>query len=153
MGPRADGQVRDIIEVMLSTATRIGEALALRQCDVDLGAEPPRVRTTGTIVVHNRAGMFRQKHPKTHESNRIIRVPPFVVDVIRQRLKLIDPEDTEHLLFSSRTGTPLTPYNVRQTFRGTLRSAGLDGLTVFCQLEAGHFSANSPASSAPFPAS
>ena len=41
MGPRSDGQVRDIIEVMLGTATRIGEALALQQCDVDMGADPP----------------------------------------------------------------------------------------------------------------
>jgi len=130
MGPRSDGQVRDVIEVMLGTATRIGEALALRQCDVDLDAEPPRVSITGTIVVHNRAGVFRQKQPKTPESNRIIGVPPFVVDVIRQRLKLIDPKDTEHLLFFSRTGTPLTPYNVRRTFRGMLRSAGLDGLNI-----------------------
>jgi len=36
MGPRSDGQVRDIIEVMLGTATRIGEVLALRKCDVDI---------------------------------------------------------------------------------------------------------------------
>ncbi|MFD4422954.1 hypothetical protein ACFWN7_15825 [Agromyces sp. NPDC058484] len=33
-GPKPDGQVRDLIEVMLGTATRIGETLALRKCDV-----------------------------------------------------------------------------------------------------------------------
>ena len=130
MGPRSDGQVRDIIEVMLGTATRIGEVLAIRQCDVDMDADPPQVNITGTIVVHNGTGVSRQEHPKTHESNRVIGVPQFAADVIRQRLKLIDPEDTEHLLFFSRKGTPLTPYNVRRTFRGILQSAGLEGLNI-----------------------
>ena len=46
-GPRPDGQLRDLIEVMLGTATRIGEALALRRCDVDMTADPPRVYVTG----------------------------------------------------------------------------------------------------------
>ncbi|TFD55336.1 site-specific integrase [Cryobacterium sp. Hh7] len=130
MGPRSDGQVRDIIEVMLGTATRIGEALALRQCDVDMDADPPRVNISGTLVVHNGAGVHRQEHPKTHESNRVIGVPPFAAEVIRQRLALLDPDDAEHLIFYSRMGTPLAPYNVRRTFREILRNAGLEGLNI-----------------------
>ena len=130
LGPRPDGQVRDIIEVMLGTATRIGEALALRQCDIDLAADPPRVTVCGTIVVHAGAGVQRQQHPKTHESNRVIAIPRFAVDVIRERLALLDPEDAEHLLFFTRVGTPLTPFNVRRTFRGILRKAGLEGLEI-----------------------
>jgi integrase len=130
MGPRSDGQVRDIIEVMLGTATRIGEVLAIRQCDVDLDADLPRVNISGTLVVHNKAGVHRQEHPKTHESNRVIGMPPFAVEVIRRRLALLDPEDTEHLLFYSRVGTPLAPYNVRRTFREILRNAGLEGLNI-----------------------
>ncbi|WP_104126651.1 site-specific integrase [Cryobacterium sp. Y57] len=130
MGPRSDGQVRDIIEVMLGTATRIGEVLAIRQCDVDLDADPPRVNISGTLVVHNKAGVHRQEHPKTHESNRDIGMPPFAVEVIRQRLALLDPEDAEHLISSSRVGTPLAPYNVRRTFRGILRNAGLEGMDI-----------------------
>ena len=116
--------------MMLGTATRIGDALALRQCDVDMDADPPRVNISGTLVVHNGASVHRQAHPKTHESNRVIAVPQFAADVIRQRLTLIDPEDTEHLLFFSRVGTPLTPYNVRRTFRGMLRKAGLEGMEI-----------------------
>lgn len=34
-GPRPDGQVEKIIEVMLGTSARIGEVLAIRKCDVD----------------------------------------------------------------------------------------------------------------------
>ncbi|WP_166787144.1 site-specific integrase [Cryobacterium sp. TMT2-23] len=130
MGPRSDGQIRDIIEVMLGTATRIGEVLALRQCDVDIDSDPPRVNISGTLVVHNGAGVHRQEHPKTHESNRVIAVPQFAADVISQRLALLDPEDCEHLLFFSRVGTPLAPYNVRRSFRGILLNAGLEGLEI-----------------------
>ena len=131
IGPRSDGQVRDIIEVMLATATRIGELLALRQRDVDLDADPPQVSVSGTIVVHNGAAVHRQEHPMTHESHRIIPVPEFAADVMRERLALLDSDEPEHLLFFSRNNTPLTPYNVRRTFRGILLAAGLGDKTQF----------------------
>jgi integrase len=130
MGPRSDGQVRDIIEVMLGTATRIGETLALRQCDVDLDVDPPQVNISGTLVVHNGVGVHRQEHPKTHELNRDVGVAQFAADVIYQRMALLDPEGTGHLLFYSRVGTPLTRYNVRRTFRRIVRDAGLDGMDI-----------------------
>ncbi|MDJ0348426.1 hypothetical protein [Cryobacterium sp. PH29-G1] len=70
--PRSDGQVRDIFEVMRGSATRIGEVLALRQCDVDLDADPPRVTISGTLVVQNKAGLHRQDYPKSHEPDRTV---------------------------------------------------------------------------------
>ena len=72
MGPKPDGQVRDLIEVMLGTATRIGETLALRKCDVEMIADPPWVHIGGTLVMHSSVGVLRQAHPKTHESNRVV---------------------------------------------------------------------------------
>ncbi|MET4637243.1 tyrosine-type recombinase/integrase [Mycetocola sp. 2940] len=129
MGPKPDGQIRDIIEVMLGTATRIGETLALRKCDVDMTADPPRVNVSGTVIVRKGGGVYRQEHPKTHESNRIVPVPTFAAEVIRHRLALTSGEEAEHLLFS-RNGTPLRPHNVRRTFRETLKMAGLEGMEI-----------------------
>ena len=57
-------------------------------------------------------------------------MPQFAADVIRQRLALLDPEDAEHLLFFSRVGTPLVPYNVRRSFWGILLNAGFEGLEI-----------------------
>ena len=57
-------------------------------------------------------------------------MPKFAAEVIRQRLALLDPEDAEHLLFYSRVRTALTPFNVRRTFRGILRNAGLEGIDI-----------------------
>lgn len=129
-GPRPDGQVRELIEVMLGTATRIGETLALRKCDVDMAADPPRVHINGTVIVGKGKGVYRQEHPKTHESNRVVAVPAFAAEVIRHRLALIAGEDAEHLLFFTRNGTPLTPNNVRRIFREILKLAGLEGMEI-----------------------
>jgi integrase len=64
-GPRPDGQLSVIIEVMLGTSARIGEALALRVCDVDLDSAPPSIRIAGTIASVKSKTAYRQDHPKT----------------------------------------------------------------------------------------
>jgi integrase len=129
-GPKPDGQVRDLIEVMLGTATRIGEALAMRRCDVDITASPPTVVISGTIVTHRGKGAYRQENPKTAESNRPVAIPAFAADVIAHRLAVTDGMPDDHLLFFTRRGTPLYPHNVRRTFRDILELAGLSGLQI-----------------------
>lgn len=130
LGPRPDGQVRDVIEVMLGTATRIGEALAIRKCDVDMTASTPTVEISGTLVVRTGVGVTRQPKTKTDESNRVVAVPVFAAEVIRRRLVRLGGAHDEHLLFFSRNGTPLAPHNVRRTFRDMLKSVGLDGVEI-----------------------
>ncbi|HET7690656.1 MAG TPA: hypothetical protein VFK41_09775, partial [Nocardioidaceae bacterium] len=49
-GPPPDGQLEQIIEVMLGTSARIGEVLAIRKCDVDVTCTPATVLICGTIV-------------------------------------------------------------------------------------------------------
>jgi integrase len=125
-GPRPDGQVRDLIEVMLGTATRIGEALALRKCDIDVTADPPRVEICGTIIHRTGVPVYRQAHPKTKESNRLVAVPAFAAEVLRRKLAALPLDaEPEHLLFFSKNGTPLMPANVRRQFRKILELAGL----------------------------
>lgn len=50
-GPKPDGQLGLMVEVMLGTSARIGEVLAIRRCDVDVTAAPPTIRISGTIVM------------------------------------------------------------------------------------------------------
>ncbi|QLQ10055.1 MAG: tyrosine-type recombinase/integrase [Nocardioidaceae bacterium] len=135
-GPRPDGQVRDVIEVLLGTSDRIGEALALRKCDIDdsrLAEELPMLVTVaGTLVVIKGKGVYRQDHPKTSNSRRTLEVPEFTAEVIRRRLQVIEdkglPDD--HLLFFTRNDTPLSPNNVRRTLRKMLKDAGLTDFKV-----------------------
>lgn len=69
-GPKPDGQVRDIIEVLLGTAMRPGEVLALRPCDIEDLASGMTARVDGTVVQRKGTGAERQSRPKTG------RVPP-----------------------------------------------------------------------------
>lgn len=129
-GPRPDGQVRDVIEVLLGTSDRIGEALALRRRDIDDTVSPMQVTIAGTLVVVKGKGVYRQDHPKTSGSHRTLQVPEFAADVLRRRLQFTADRDEEHLIFFTRMGTPLAPNNVRRTLRKMLADSGLEHLKV-----------------------
>lgn len=81
-GPKPDGQVRDIIEVLLGTAMRTGEVLALRPCDVDDRPTGMVVAVTGTIVQPRGQGAIRQDRPESEASIRWIPVPEFAAVVL-----------------------------------------------------------------------
>jgi integrase len=128
-GPRPDGQLEAIIEVMLGTSARIGEVLAIRRCDVDVTVSPATVRICGTIVSPTGEPTHRQAHPKTASSTRTVSVPSFTAAALRQRLVLNTNVDPEHLIFFSRNGTPLTANNVRRRLRAVLADVGITGVT------------------------
>jgi integrase len=88
-GPRPDGQLEQIIEVMLGTSGRIGEVLAIRRCDVDVTRSPATVRICGTIVSPAGKPTRRQDHPKTSKSSRTVSVPSFTAEVLRARLVVV----------------------------------------------------------------
>lgn len=98
-GPPPEGQLEQIIEVMLGTSARIGEVLAIRKCDVDATVSPGTVRICGTIVSPTGKPTYRQLHPKTQKSTRVVSVPSFAAEVIRQRLVVVGREGPDHLLF------------------------------------------------------
>jgi integrase len=128
-GPPPDGQLEQIIEVMLGTSARIGEVLAIRKCDVDVTRSPATVRISGTIVSPSGKPTHRQPHPKTQKSTRTVSVPSFTAAVLRDRLVKIASDEPEHLIFFSRNGTPLTTNNIRRRLRAVLDEAGIEGVT------------------------
>jgi integrase len=125
-GPKPDGQARDIIEILLGTAMRVGEVLGLRIRDVTDGRTGMVVSVNGTVVQRKGKGTFRQERPKSDASIRRIPVPDFAADVVRRRLKSLHGTDPERTIFANRNGGPLGPYNVRRTFREFLVLAELD---------------------------
>ncbi|MBW4043129.1 MAG: tyrosine-type recombinase/integrase [Acidobacteria bacterium] len=129
-GPRPDNRVPDLIEVMLGTGQRIGEALALRRCDVDLTIDPVQVTVSGTLIVIKGKPAYRQSHPKSAASQRTIAVPGWTAEVLRRRIAQMADGPGEQFIFQTRNGTPLTPYNARRTLRNILASAGLTDLHI-----------------------
>lgn len=128
-GPRPDGQLGAIIEVMLGTSVRIGEVLALRRSDVDVASAPATVRVAGTLVSQRGVPTMRQDHPKTARSRRVIALPSFTAEALRARLAQQGRLSADDLVFASRSGTPLTTNNVRRQLRYVLDLAGIEGVT------------------------
>jgi integrase len=128
-GPPPDGQLEQIIEVMLGTSARIGEVLAIRKCDVDVTKSPATVRLCGTIVSPAGKPTHRQSHPKTMTSTRTVSVPSFTAEVLRARLVNLASGPPGQLIFFSRNGTPLTTNNIRRRLRAVLEEAGIEGVT------------------------
>jgi integrase len=124
-GPKPDGQVRDIIEILLGTAMRTGEVLALRPCDIEDLPSGMIASVNGTVVQRKGSGAERQDRPKTDASIRRIPVPEFAAIVLRGRIAGLSGGDPTRTIFANRSGGPLSPYNVRRTFREFLVLAGL----------------------------
>ncbi len=128
-GPKPDGQLGAINEVMLGTSARIGEVLAIRVADLDLDAPVPMVRIAGTIVSRKGEPTHRQDHPKTARSVRRVALPGFALRAVRarsRRLRFVGPET---LLFATRVGTPHTTNNVRRQLRDVMDQAGIEDVT------------------------
>lgn len=126
-GPKPDGQVRDIVEVLLGTAMRPGEVLALRPLDIKDLPTGMIADVTGTVVQRKGSGAERQPRPKTDASIRRIPVPEFAAAVLRRRIADMPSDAGMRTIFASRNGGPLSPYNVRRTFREFLHLADLGG--------------------------
>ena len=128
-GPRPDGQLGQIVEVLLGTSARIGEVLAIRLGDLDLDAPIPAVRICGTIISRKGEPTHRQDHPKTARSVRRVALPSFTLRAVRERLEQIRFTHPDALLFSTRIGTPHTTNNVRRQLRDVMDRAGVPDVT------------------------
>jgi integrase len=123
LGRRPDARYNyaPLIRLLVSTGLRVGEALALRRCDVDLLGGRLQVRHTWT-----RDG--RLAPPKTQAG---VRVVPLSAELVRLLVDLI-PEDAgdEDFVFHAK-GNPARPisyFNFRHRgFDLAAKAAGLDG--------------------------
>ena len=121
-GPKASGDLADIIDLMLGTGARIGEVLALRWRDVDLAAAS--VVINGTIKTETAKGTYR----KTLETSRIVVLPAFAVAVLRTRLQS-GGGNVIGAVFATRNGTWHQVNNVERRWRKVRAEAGLDWIT------------------------
>lgn len=122
MGPPRGDDLAELVDVLLGTGLRIGEALALRWPDVDLDSKIPTITVAATIVSVG-GTYFRQETPKTKAGHRAVVLPPFVVDALRRQRDRELPAENE-LVFPSTRGGVRSPNNVRRQ----LRQARGDGL-------------------------
>ncbi|MFN2562006.1 MAG: hypothetical protein ABR571_12015 [Jatrophihabitans sp.] len=111
----------DLVDWMLATGSRIGEAMALRWgvnsegkplLDLDAGTW----EVTATIVRAPRRGLLAQLRPKTEAGWRVVAVPGFAIEMLRHR-------PTSGFLFLAPFGGGLRdPNNVSGDLRQLLDS-------------------------------
>ncbi len=78
----------DLVDVMLATGCRIGEALALRWSEVDL--DEHIVYLTGTVVREKGVGLFRQDTTKGKKPRGYL-VPKFAMAMLERRAAEVPP--------------------------------------------------------------
>jgi integrase len=114
----------------VTTGMRQGELLALRWQDVDLKNAILSVRHTLT----RSGGRVVIGEPKTKKSRRSISLTPRAVEALEAHLErqlreigiLGDRYEDQGLLFTTGTGSPINPSNLRQrSFAQLLKKAGL----------------------------
>ena len=94
---------------MLSTGARIGEALALRWCDIDLASAPPRLTISGTIVEESGSLPYRKDSPKTRAGYRTLILPDHAISVLEQRVKPVRRSSYFRLERWHTTGSKRSP--------------------------------------------
>lgn len=111
-----------MIDLMLGTGLRIGEAVALTWDDLDLDAGTVTVRST---AVRDEAGAWvRQGHAKTQSSHRTLQLPAFSIAAL-QRLSGQLPATDAGLAFPSAAGTVRDPGNVRKVWNRACAELGI----------------------------
>lgn len=126
-GPGRPQDLADLVDVALGTGVRVGELLALRWEDVNLGVSPVTVTVTGTVV-RTPDGLVRQTHPKTAAGHRTVSLPRFAADVLLRR-SVVEEANNRDLVFPSSTGTLREVNNVERQWRDARTSKHLRGFT------------------------
>ena len=113
----------------LGTGLRQGECLALRWSDLDL--ERGTVSVKHTLARTQEHGLVLQS-PKTRKSKRVVYLPPFVIESLREHRKFQDVEregrshwDKRDFVFTTKFGEALDGSNVSGYFVATLKEHGL----------------------------
>jgi integrase len=98
--------------ILLATfaSLRWGEAIALRRCDLDLGAAIVRVRAAYT---ERSSGKLLLGLPKSRAGRRIVGIPPSIIPLLREHLARYAGPEPEALVFLAQ-GRPVAPQQLQQ---------------------------------------
>lgn len=125
-----DTPMEAYITVSLLTGARTEELRALTWDHIDLDGDPAAQRPLPPTIQLWRS-VRQGGDTKTRRSRRTLTLPQRAVDALRghkerQRALVDKGWKEEQLVFTSSTGTPLDPHNVRRSLREVIEAAGLD---------------------------
>jgi integrase len=121
----------DIVDSMLGTGVRIGEALAVRQ-GTNADGEPlldlghATVEINATIVRVKGEGLIIQEWPKTAAGWRRLALPSYATELIERRAKEHRPRAPLGIVFGSPLGHLRDPSNIAGDLRRVLDGIGCE---------------------------
>ena len=124
-----DLDLPDLVDVMLGTGVRIGEALAIRH-GINVDGEPlldldhSTVEINATIIRVKGVGLIVQEWPKTAAGWRRLALPPYAVAIVERRAR--DPRRAapQRVVFGSALGHLRDPSNTASDLREVLDGVG-----------------------------
>jgi integrase len=117
----------DLVQFMLGTGVRIGEATAVR--DAVLDHEAGTVHINATVVRVHGAGLRIQPRPKTLASERILALPGPVLEMLARRRATGRVSDPAGVVFASPAGMLRDPSNTQADLRAALDRIGYPWVT------------------------
>lgn len=116
-GTRVVPYIADLVDVMLGSGLRIGEALGLRWEDVDLEAKPVMISVRGSVKVYAKREpcVVWENVTKTEAGLRTVPVATIAADALARMYVERAPDAV--YVFATRNGTPRSPHNVRTRLR------------------------------------
>ena len=127
-GPKASGDMADIVDLMLATGCRIGEVLALRWSDLELDGDLPTLSVSGTIKTETGKGTYRKSTPKSDASRRTVVLPPFAAELLRVRREFATVNEHD-AVFATRNGTWHQVANIERRWRQIRKDTGYEWVT------------------------
>jgi integrase len=125
-GPKTMQQLPELVVVTLALACRVGEVLSLRWEDFEnLDGPSPTVSIESTVVHLKNKGHIRQPRPKTSAGVRVLHVPEFAAEVLRERLR----QSKGPLVFPSRTGGIMATGTFQRWMHDAVRDTSFEGTT------------------------
>jgi integrase len=117
----------DLVQFMLGTGVRIGEAAAVRDAVLDLAVGT--VHINATVIRLPGVGLQVQPRTKTSSSLRVLALPLPVLDTLRRRRVHGPPNGPAGVVFPSPAGHLRDPSNTQADLRAALDRAGYPWVT------------------------
>ncbi len=119
-----DRDLPDFIDFLLGTGMRLGEACAVMWDGLDLEAGQVEIR--GTVVRLKGRGLVLQLRPKSEAGYRTLKLPAWVVTVLKDRKKDAVPNEWD-VVFTSPTGLLRDPSNTQADIRDAVEGSEFEG--------------------------
>ncbi|GAA1817324.1 tyrosine-type recombinase/integrase [Agromyces neolithicus] len=123
MGPRPSDLLGDVVDLILSTGARIGEAVGLKWEHVDIDSPKPTITIAGKIVDSKGQPKHWENYLKSESGWRRITIPPELLPMLRRRKLASGGND---FVFHTRTGAPNGTQDVHRALRSVRAWAGID---------------------------